>query len=210
MKDHFLDYKWVKSSNILLLIASLGVLSCFQGRPSEDPPIHVNPNMDNQEKYLANESSNFFADGATNRMPIPGIVATNEFIEDFPYYLGKEESGQYVTKSPVPFTTRTLARGQQRYKIYCAPCHGRVGDGKGIVVNRGYMPPPTFHSANIRSYPDGQIFDIISNGIRNMPSYRHQIQVEDRWAIVAYFRALQRAQNASINDIPTQMRNEIK
>ena len=103
-----------------------------------------------------------------------------------------------------------IERGQQRFNIYCSPCHGRTGDGRGIVVQRGLLPPPSFHDDRLRKVGDGHIFDVISNGIRNMPSYRAQIPVDDRWAIVSYFRALQRSQNASINDVPAEMRGAIK
>jgi mono/diheme cytochrome c family protein len=103
-----------------------------------------------------------------------------------------------------------LKRGQERFNIFCSPCHGRLGDGKGIVVERGYSPPPTFHSDRVRSFPDGHIFDVITNGIRNMPPYGPQIPASDRWAIVAYFRALQRSQNATVNDIPVELRDQVK
>ena len=103
-----------------------------------------------------------------------------------------------------------LKRGQERFNIYCAPCHGQTGDGQGIVVQRGYLPPPSYHQDRLRKMPDGYIFDVITNGVRNMPSYRHQVPVADRWAIVSYLRALQRSQNATINDIPPEMRETVK
>lgn len=102
-----------------------------------------------------------------------------------------------------------LQRGQERFNIYCSPCHGKTGDGKGIIVQRGMLPPPSFHEARLLQAPDGHFFDVISNGIRNMPTYRHQIPVSDRWAIVAYLRALQRSQNATINDIPVDLRGNV-
>jgi mono/diheme cytochrome c family protein len=94
--------------------------------------------------------------------------------------------------------------------IYCAPCHGQTGKGNGIVAQRGFLPPPTFHSDLIRGYPDGQIYEAIANGIRNMPSYRSQIPVADRWAVVAYVRALQRSQFATADDVPSEIRKDLK
>ena len=99
-----------------------------------------------------------------------------------------------------------LKRGQERYNIYCAPCHDQTGSGKGIVVKKGFLPPPSMHLDRLRESPDGHFCDVISNGIRNMPSYKHQIPISDRWAIVAYVRALQRSQNAKTEDVPEELR----
>ncbi len=195
----------------LLLIFLVAVMSsCKRGAPSEKPPIHINPNMDLQPKYKPQEESNFFADGSVNRLPVPGTVARNELRENTVYFYGKDAKGKFVAKGPVPYSLDVLKRGQERFNIYCSPCHSRVGDGKGIVAQRGFMPPPTFHQDRLRNMPDGQMFDIITNGFRNMPSYRHQIPVADRWAIVGYVRVLQRSQHASLNDIPKKLRNDIK
>jgi mono/diheme cytochrome c family protein len=103
-----------------------------------------------------------------------------------------------------------LKRGQERYNIYCSPCHSRVGDGRGIMINKGYLPPPSFHIDRIREMPDGQVYDVITNGVRNMPSYRHQVNPGDRWAIVTYVRALQKSRNATISDIPEEKLEELK
>lgn len=205
----------LKAKNIIKFIISwilivLFLNGCFRGRPSEDPPIHINPNMDNQPKYKAQSESQYFENGATMRMPVAGTVARSEDYKDTIFYFGKDANGNPVTENPLTITMQLLKRGQNRYNIYCAPCHGRTGDGKGIVVKRGYLPPPNFHQDLVRNYADGHIFDVISNGIRNMPSYKHMIPVKDRWAIVSYVRALQRSQNATISDIPEEIRNEIK
>ena len=194
---------------LLIMVSVLIVIGCKQGAVSEKPPIHLNPNMDNQERYDAQAASKFFSDGMVNRMPVKGTVALSEGYEDTRFYFGKNEDGTPVKKAPVPFTADVLKRGQERYDIYCAPCHGRTGNAKGIVVNRGFLPPPDFHQDKIRNYPDGQIFDVITNGFRNMPSYKHQIPVQDRWTIVAYVRALQRSQNAAEADVPTDMREKL-
>jgi mono/diheme cytochrome c family protein len=193
-----------------LVTAILAVLAGCQGQPSDKAPIHLNPNMDDQEKYQPYEASRFFADGAAMRTPPPGTVARGELHDDVPYFTGFLRDTLYVPEAPVEVTMPELKRGQERFDIYCSPCHGRTGDGRGIMATRGYPPPPSFHDDRIRGVADGYIFNVITNGIRNMPSYRHQVPVADRWAIVLYLRALQRSQNASLNDVPEERRGTLK
>jgi len=183
---------------------------CFRGQPSESPPIRVNPNMDEQPKLKPQSVSAMFKDGAGMRAPVDGTVARGHLNEDDAFYLGLDEIGKAISKSPLPIDMKSLKRGQERFNIYCAPCHGQVGDGQGIMIKYGYVPPPSFHIDRIRDLPDGEIFGVISNGIRNMPSYKLQVPVADRWAIVNYLRALQLSQNASINDVPQEMRDKVK
>ncbi|RMH62657.1 MAG: cytochrome c [Calditrichaeota bacterium] len=213
MKENVLNYTQRKTaiSYLLVLAASLLALSCMRGKPSTQTPIHLNPNMDDQARYDAMEASPFFADGREMRVPPAGTVARDEFHENDAFYYGKNEKGAFVDRIPMKVTEALMKRGQERYNIYCAPCHSRAGDGNGIVPKRGFLKPPSFHQDNIRSYPDGKIFDIISNGIRNMPAYRKQIWEEkDRWAIVAYVRALQRTHNATAADVPVDKLNQLK
>ena len=143
------------------------------------------------------------------RMPVAGTVARGDLQADHVYYQGKNADGSLVASSPVPITLDLLKRGQERYNIYCAPCHDRTGAGQGIVIKKGFLPPPSLHLDRLREAPDGHFFDVISKGIRNMPAYNHQIQVADRWAIVAYIRALQRSQNARKSDVPEELINQI-
>ena len=185
-------------------------ISCSQERPSTDPPVHLNPNMDDQPKYEAMEESRFFLDRSAMRMPLEGTVARGQLNENTEYFQGKRINGQLIKKMPVLLTEQLLKRGQKRYNIYCTPCHGLTGAGQGIVIKKGFLPPPSFHIDRLRDVEDGHIFDVITNGIRNMPSYRYQIPVADRWAIVAYLRALQRSQNATLNDIPEDVINTLK
>ena len=192
---------------ILLLVTVAG---CTRERPSEKPPIHVNLNMDFQERYNPQAKSKFFADSSAMRPLVPGTVARGWLREDVEYYTGKDEKGQPIKKNPVPVDLPLLKRGQQRFNIYCSPCHSRLGDGKGIMVERGYLPPPSFHQALVRNYPDGHIFDVITNGIRNMPSYGAQVPVADRWAIIAYIRALERSQDATLDDVPVELRKTLR
>ena len=188
---------------------ALLITSCYRGKPSEDPPIHVNPNMDSQQKYEAQEESQFFKDGLTMRPPVAGTVARGDLREDDAYYRGRNNNGSLIVKMPVEITMDLLKRGQERYNIYCSPCHDRTGSGKGIVVKKGFLPPPSMHLDRLRVSPDGHFYDVISNGIRNMPSYKHQIPVSDRWAIVAYVRALQRSQDAGRSDVPEELRENL-
>ncbi len=195
---------------------ALGLFGCYQGKPSKKPPIHLNPSMDRQPKELAYEKSEFFADASVMRQPVEGTVARGQLgqfqadPDSVAYYTGLTIDGDTVVNNPLPMTMNVLQRGQDRYNIYCAPCHSRTGDGNGMVVKRGMLRPPSFHEERIRTSRDGHIYYVITNGIRNMPTYRHQIPVEDRWKIVAYVRALQLSQHADIEDIPENIRDEVQ
>lgn len=191
--------KWI------FLLLPVAFFSC-RGDYSEQPPIHLNPNMDKMPKYKSQSSSGFFADGKTMRTPSEGTVALGTGYDDESYRTGLDVNGALILRSPVPLSAELMKRGRERFDIYCAPCHGRTGEGNGIVVQRGFIPPPDFHTNVMRANPDGHFYTVIHNGIRNMPAYRHQVPVHDRWAIVSYIRALQRSRFASINDIPSELR----
>ncbi len=195
---------------IVVLSVSAILSGCARGLPKEDPPIRLLQNMYSQEKYKAQAQNNFFEDGSAMRVPVAGTVARGYLRDDVAFYEGKTKDGDTLLVAPVAYTMETMLRGQERYNIYCAPCHSRVGDGKGTVVERGYTPAPTYHDNRLRSVPDGHLYLVITNGIRNMPSYRSQISVEDRWAIVSYIRALQRSQHATVADVPESMRRELQ
>lgn len=199
-----------KTGLALILIILAFLTGCYRGQPSKDEPIHLNPNMDTQPKYKPQARSDFFADGSAMREPVEGTVAREWLREDSRYYYGKDENGRFIEESPVEVSEEGLYRGRERFNIYCSVCHGAVGDGNGIMVKKSYIPPPTFHQDRIRGMPDGEIFEVISNGIRNMPSYRHQIPVKDRWLIISYLRALQKSQDARLDDIPEAMREDIR
>lgn len=182
-----------------LLVAA--ALSACRGQPSQKPPIHLNPNMDWQEKFKPLEANPFFEDGRSMRPPVEGTVARGLLRDNAPYFEGVNDDGSFVATIPVSLDRSFLHRGQERYEIFCTPCHGGTGSGDGIVIGRGYVPPPSFHEERLLDMPDGELYSAIYNGVRSMPSYRHQIPVEDRWAIVAYIRALQRSQNATDDDL---------
>jgi mono/diheme cytochrome c family protein len=193
----------------LILFAFL-VTSCLQERPSKEPPIHLNPNMDDQPKNQAMEESKFYTNKSAMRMPVEGTVARGNLNDDMAYFLGKNVDGSFIKKLPLPMTTELLQHGQKRFNIYCSPCHGRTGNGQGIVVKKGFLPAPSFHLDRLRQIEDGYIFNVISNGIRNMPSYKYQVPVDDRWAIVSYVRALQKSQNATREDVPKDILQTLK
>jgi mono/diheme cytochrome c family protein len=183
---------------ISLLILAMLITACYRGKPSEDPPLHLNPNMDDQPRYDAQEPSQFFTDGSEMRAPVSGTVAQGQLHENVEYYYGRTADSLLVKKIPVPASMELINRGHERFNIYCSPCHDQTGSGQGIVVKKGFLPPPTFHQLRLREVEDGHIYEVIRNGIRNMSAYRHQINTADRWAIVAYVRELQRNQNAQI------------
>jgi hypothetical protein len=165
--------------------------------------------MENQPKYETFDPSTFFENGMSARPVIPNTVARGQLDADQLLYQG-QENGAPATEFPFPITSEVLTRGQQRYNIYCTPCHGYAGYGDGIVVTRGLTPPPSFHSERMRSVPVGHIFDVITNGFGAMYSYGDRVKVEDRWAITAYIQALQLSQNATIDDVPIEMRPELE
>ena len=179
-----------------VLLASLTLVSC-RGQLSEKPPIHPNQNMDFQERFNAQQSNTFFEDGRSMRTPVEGTVARGNLRLDRAMYEGQTNNGNFVEANPMELTRDMLYRGKARYDIFCTMCHGGTGDGQGIIMTGqyGYVPAPSFHDDRIRNMPDGEIYSSIANGVRSMPSYASQIPVEDRWAIVAYVRALQRSQN---------------
>jgi mono/diheme cytochrome c family protein len=152
-----------------------------------------------QGKLRTFQSSNRFEDGALARPKPDGTVAwgseTSERVSQ------GTEKGTIVQKNPLPVTMTLLKRGQQRFQIYCSPCHGDTGAGNGVVVQRGFPHPPSYHTDRLRSEPDGDLFRTISNGTGAMYSYADRVEVEDRWAIVAYIRALQESQNARVSDL---------
>ncbi len=190
---------------IAALLAVVLLAGC-RGAISEKPPVHVNMNMDNQPRFDPQEANPFFADGRAMRPPVPGTVARGMLKEDTRFYLGRAAAGDFVPQMPVPVTRELLLRGRERYDIFCAVCHGKAGDGQGIIITGqyGYTPAPSYHDATVaaRMAADGYVFDVISRGVRNMPGYAQQLTVADRWAVTAYIRALQLSQNATEGDIP--------
>jgi hypothetical protein len=165
-------------------------------------------NMYDQPRYEALEASAFFDDGMAARPRVAHTVVHGELQEDEALYQGTE-NGRVVEQFPIIVTAATLDRGGQRYDIYCSPCHGLVGDGQGMIVQRGFKPPPSYHIDRLRNAPVGYLFTVISAGFGAMFSYAEDITPEDRWAIIAYIRALQLSQHAAVADLPEDVRHRL-
>jgi len=181
-----------KEAAVVAMALALSGCGLLRGCTSNEPPIHLNPSMDDQPKLLPQASSDFFYNGSGMRLPVEGTVARNELRDDDAFYKGIGPDGKPVTTIPVTVDAALLARGAARYAIYCQPCHDARGDGKGILFQRGNVPTSSFHSDKVRAYPVGQMFDIMTNGSGLMPSYKWPIPTADRWAIIAHIRELER------------------
>ncbi|HTV07903.1 MAG TPA: cytochrome c [Candidatus Aquilonibacter sp.] len=157
--------------------------------------------MQDEPKFFPQRGTTFYPDGRSVRPQVEGTVARNQGDEDSYFYTGLI-NGKEGDGLPIDLTPDTMARGQERYNIYCTPCHSRVGNGDGMIVQRGYRPAGDFHTDRLRNAPLGHFFNVITNGYGAMPDYAAQIAPQDRWAIVAYIRALQLSQNAKQSDVP--------
>jgi hypothetical protein len=164
--------------------------------------------MQDQPKYIPLRPSDFFADGRSAR-PLPeGTVARGELRADKVFFTAKS-GDQFIDHLPFPVTREVLNRGEERFNIYCSPCHGRLGNGLGMIVRRGLKRPPSYHIDRLRQVPIGYFYDVITNGFGAMQDYSAQVAPRDRWAIAAYIRVLQFSQQASINDVPPETRQEL-
>jgi len=185
---------------------------------SDKPRIHIIQDMDAQPKYKAQRENSIFADGRADREALPGTVAVGHLNEDDHFYRGRAQDAWARTfPAQVDLSEETMARGKARYGIYCTPCHGQAGLGDGMVHKRadalaqgGWIQPTNVTQEYVRNQPVGELFNTISNGVRNMPGYAAQIPPEDRWAIIMYVRALQRSQAGTLNDVPESERGSLK
>ena len=205
-----------------LFLVGLFAVAGFRGQKSEKPPIEIFPDMDHQPKVKAQAPSEFFADGRGNRQPVPGTVPLgyeapvskeNPFPDEGKYRMVRYSSGtdylntgrfgdQWGTGIPMPVTAELMQRGQERYTIFCGVCHGASGGGNGVAGQYGLVAIASFHQDRLRDMADGEIYNTITHGKNTMLGYGSKIPVDDRWAIVAYVRALQTAQTATINEVP--------
>ena len=168
--------------------------------------------MSRQPKLKPQAQTSVFADGREQRLPLAGTVARGDRQVDDHLYRGKVAGGAWAKSLPMAATPELARRGQQRFNIYCTPCHGIAGYGDGPTAKRAeqlqegtWVPPTSVHADHVKAQPDGELFNTISNGVRNMMGYGSRIPVEDRWAIVLYVRALQRSQGASKADVPADV-----
>jgi mono/diheme cytochrome c family protein len=167
-------------------------------------------NMHNQAKAQPFEESDFFSDHVASR-PLPAHTVSRGDLRAVPaHYSGIGPDLQLLAAPPFPVTSQVLRRGEQRFNIFCSPCHGRLGDGKGMIVQRGYKQPPSFHEARLRASRVGYFFNVMTEGFGVMPSYASQIPVADRWAIASYVRALQYSQGARLSDLSEAERQRVR
>jgi mono/diheme cytochrome c family protein len=205
-----------------LFLVALFAVAGFRGQQSGKPPIEIFPDMDHQPKVKAQVPSEFFADDRGNRQPVPGTVPLgyeapvskeNPFPDEGKYRMVRYSSGtdylntgrfgsQWGTGIPMPVTAELMQRGQERYTIFCGVCHGASGGGNGVAGQYGLVAIASLHQDRLRDMADGEIYNTITMGKNTMLGYGSKIPVDDRWAIVAYVRALQMAQTATINDVP--------
>lgn len=165
--------------------------------------------MQDQPKYRPQRPSEFFADGRSERPPVAGTIARGDLEEDTAFYEGKDAQGNDITEFPIAVNKDVIVRGQRQYNIYCSPCHGQIGNGLGMIVRRGFKQPPSYHIDRLRNAPVGHFYDVISNGYGAMLNYAAQVQPRDRWAIIAYIRALQYSENANVNDLSQEARAKV-
>jgi mono/diheme cytochrome c family protein len=164
--------------------------------------------MHDAPSYDPLQASPFFANGAASRTLVANTVARGQLREDELFYTGKL-NGQAATEFPMPVTADLMARGQERFNVFCSPCHGRTGQGNGMIVQRGFRQPPSYHEERLRNAPVGYFFDVMTNGFGAMQDYAAQVPPADRWAIAAYIRALQLSQGASVADVPADRRGDL-
>lgn len=164
--------------------------------------------MHDAPSYDPLQATNFFANGAASRPLVPNTVPRGHLRADEHLYTGKI-NGQVADEFPMPVTRQVLDRGQERFNVYCAPCHGRTGEGNGMIVQRGFRQPPSYHEERLRTAPVGYFFDVMTNGFGAMQDYSAQVTVPDRWAIAAYIRVLQVSRSATVNDVPADRRGDL-
>jgi mono/diheme cytochrome c family protein len=204
---------------LFVVVAAVSVLG-FRGSETTRPPLEVFPDMDRQPKYKAQAASAFFADGRADRPTPAGVVAygrsyaakDEKFLgADDHLYRGINADASYARGFPqgVELNAQFLQLGQQKYTIYCAPCHGALGDGNGITKQYGMGSTPTYHDDRLRGVPEGEIYHVITAGKGNMLSYADKLEPKERWAVVAYVRALQRAQTGTAADVTAAHKSEL-
>jgi mono/diheme cytochrome c family protein len=180
---------------VALVLVSVACAACRQ-------------DMHDAPRYEPLEASAFFANGGASRLPVPNTVARGLLREDELLNTGKV-GGQLADVFPMAVTADVMARGQERFNVFCSPCHGRTGEGNGMIVQRGFRQPPSYHELRLREAPAGYFFDVMTNGFGAMQDYAAQVPVADRWAIAAYIRALQLSHAATVDDVPADRRSEL-
>lgn len=194
--EHGVLTRRAAGSGLLVVLALLLTAACRQ-------------DMHDQPRFEPLEAGPFFDDGRSARPHIPGTVARGTLRLDELLYTGRIE-GRLADLFPFPVTREVLERGRERFNVFCSPCHDGLGYGQGMIVRRGFRPPPSFHQDRLRQASAGHFFDVITNGFGVMKDYSDRVPVADRWAIVAYIRALQLSQHAALDDVPPAERQELE
>jgi mono/diheme cytochrome c family protein len=198
---------------LIFALAVVTVMGVFgkRGHHFKQPPLEIFPDMDRQAKLRPQQPNLTFANGRSSQEPVPGTVARGDHYELNEINTGRiPGTTNFVASIPVPVTEALMARGQQRFNIYCLPCHDPQGTGNGIVKKHGYASVRSLHEKPVVIQPDGEIFNTITYGNKTMFPYGSQISVEDRWAIVAYVRALQRSRLGLLDEVPAQLKAGLK
>lgn len=198
----------------LLTIATVFLAGCAR-QTSRQSPVTFIPDMDYQGRYEPQGDRTFhggkpiFSDARASLRPVEGTVARGSLVNDEPFNTGVENS-MYIGRNPLKVDAELLQYGQRRFNTYCSPCHDRTGQGRGIVAQRATWIPTNLQEPRAKQMNDGEIFNVITNGRRSMPPYKFQVVSRDRWAIVAYVRALQRTSTATVADVPEDRKAELK
>jgi mono/diheme cytochrome c family protein len=210
--------RYVYYVTAFLVVLTLSIAG-FRGRRSTQPPVEVFPDMKRQAKYKPQAESKFFADGRADRplpagvvprgrsvAPDPGFLRADDFL-----YRGKTAAGEFARGFPpkLAIDEKRMERGQERYMIYCAPCHGALGDGQGITRSYGMVTTASYHDDRIRKMAEGEIFNTITNGKNTMSAYADKLSPEDRWAVIAFVRALERAKQGTVADVPADHKADL-
>lgn len=208
---------------IFVVVAVISLLG-FRGDRFERPPIWVFPDMDIQARYSPQGKNVFFENGMDDRPVVPGTVGRGYawdrqevFSGDYrwpvaenPYlYSGRDDDGKWLREFPIPVSAELMELGRQKYDIFCLVCHGKVGDGNGVTKRYGMVATPTFHDERLRTMANGEIFDTITHGKNLMGAYGAVLEPKERWAVIAYMRALQLAANATPDDVPPAKKREL-
>lgn len=203
-----------------VIVVAVIAIAGKRGSFSRRPPIEVFPDMDRQLKLRPQQPNGFFANGLSSQLPVEGTIARTKPIQTiagpvFPFEEAPVNTGRitgttnFVETNPLPVTAALLHRGQERFTIYCAPCHGAQADGNGVTKKLGMAVVANLHDKRIVEMPDGEIFNTVTHGKNLMQSYAAQVPVEDRWAIIAYVRALQLSRLGAVEDLPAELRDKL-
>jgi mono/diheme cytochrome c family protein len=193
----------------ICLVGALVFTGCAR-QTTRNAPIYIFPDMDRQGRYDPQTERPVFSDRRASRVPVAGTVAVGMLKDDEAFHTGLLPNNQYVGRNPLEIDMELLKLGQRRFNTYCSPCHDRTGQGRGVVGRRVMWIPTNLHEEKVKAFNDGELFHVMSNGRRSMPPYKYQITEHERWAVVAYIRALQRTTSSTPEDVPQELRADLR